>query len=486
MISRLKDSASAKGILFSFVFLLWFGTGLVKAQSGCPAPFTTMKQKKVTNININGVIHGYLEYLPDEYNSTNWKTYPVIIYIHGVNETGNGSESELCKIIYEWNWEPPTQIEKNLFPYSVKDQNGTVYKYIVISPQLLYFGDPSGTINSFIDHLVNKYRIDPARIYLTGVSAGADYINSYAGASVANAKRVAAITPVALCSGINQTQASNIANGNLNVWTFKCSLDSSCGNPNVGDREKALINGIKDSLAWSSTFPTNGWNCNIPYHNIWGNAYDTTFNDSIYGRRVNQYEWMIQYRNDVVNSPTPVMLENFVARYADDKVYLNWKTSAEENSDHFTIERADARQQYTPIANIAAQGSSSVAVSYQWVDNQPLKNLNFYRLSQTDKDGKKQYFPIKKVLNTSRWDKAVVVSPNPFAGNLNIYLNVPGKQKITILLTDMSGRTLKTLSGVYDEGTAEINLPTHDLPRGMYFLQTRGAGFSEIQKVVKQ
>ena len=41
---------------------------------------------------------GYLEYLPSDYSTNPTKKYPLLIFLHGSNETGNGSPVDLEKV----------------------------------------------------------------------------------------------------------------------------------------------------------------------------------------------------------------------------------------------------------------------------------------------------------------------------------------------------------------------------------------------------
>jgi hypothetical protein len=447
------------------------------------------KQRIVTNQTVpgTGIIRNWLEYLPDEYNSTT-KKYPLLIFFHGVNEGGGGSP---CRLLQgEWWWTPPVIIERGRFPYSAKDQNGQDFKFIVISPRMEWFGDPSGTINAFIDHLVRTYRVDPGRIYLTGISAGTHYIMDFAGASEANARKVAAIMPVSSCGGqFNSQQAQNISRANLRVYSVGCVEDSCGGIKNQAARIANSINNVNPSanLAVHSTLQVDGpWPCNSGlYHDAWGTAFDTTFKPMLNGRNLNIYEWMLQFSRSAT-APLPVALEKYTVTLSNGKVYVRWTTSAEQNSDHFTIERAGSNQQFSAIATVPAAGNSGSVKTYEWVDEHPLSNLNFYRLTQTDRDGQQQYFPTRKILNRLRWDRYVVATPNPFGGELSVFINVDKVQRVTFTLADISGRIVKTINGTYNEGATEVNFDGNKLPRGVYVLNVKGEFFSEVQRVVKQ
>jgi hypothetical protein len=120
------------------------------------------------------------------------------------------------------------------------------------------------------------------------------------------------------------------------------------------------------------------------------------------------------------------------------------------------------------------------------VDDHPLGNVSFYRLTQTDKDGQQQYFPVRKILNRIKWDHFAIVSPNPFNEELTVFINVDKVQRVAFTITDMSGRVIKQLNGIYNEGTAEVRLDAGNIPRGVYFLKVAGENISETHKIIKQ
>jgi hypothetical protein len=310
----------------------------------------------------------------------------------------------------------------------------------------------------------------------------------YASQSEANARKVAAIMPVSPCGGgIGSQGAQNISRAGLHVYAVNCSTDNCGGLTDQATRIANAVNSVNPSaqLAWGSSLPLPSWPCNSFAHDSWGTAYDPAFRQNIYGRNVNMFEWALQFSRSATG-PLPVALEKYTVSLSNGKVYVRWTTSAEQNSDHFTIERAGTNQQFSAIATVPAAGNSGSAKTYEWVDDHPLSNLNFYRLTQTDRDGQQQYFPTRKILNRLRWDRYVVATPNPFGDELSVFINVDKVQRVTFTLADMSGRIVKTINGTYNEGATEVNFDGTKLPRGVYFLNVKGEFFSEVQRVVKQ
>lgn len=487
--------AAIRSTLFLFALTI-ITINIARAQDFCANTVGwpgNLKQKKVPNVTIPGTTHirGYLENLPADYNANPTKKYPLLVFIHGINEDGDGSLQSLCKLVSsQWWWTPsvlPEWPDGPQFPSSVTDQNGQAHKFIVITPQILEWDlnpNASSVLNALFDYLITHYRVDPSRVYLTGLSMGANFIQGYASASEANAKRLAAIAPVAPCALLSSSGANIIARTNLPYWTFQCINDIECSGSNAMNNVN-LINSQSPATtvpAKHTTFPVPGQACNSYNHDVWGYAYDHRFRQTINGRSVNSYEWMVQYNRSAL---LPVALENYTVTLRDGKVKVRWTTSAENNNARFNIERSPDGKKFTEIATIPATGNTT-GKTYEWIDENPLANLSYYRLTQTDLDGHKELFQIKKVMNRSTLDRTVIIAPNPFTTELTAFVNVAQTQQVTIVVTDLSGRVLKTVNGKYAPGAAEININTTNLPKGTYLLKVQGENFTQTQKIVKQ
>src|SRR5262249_16491424 len=137
----------------------------------------------------------YLEYLPPGY-ATATSNFPVIIFLHGSGEAGNGSPEELERVA---SWGPPSLI-KNGHDMCF-EVNGVKECFVVISPQMSnasYGWDY--IVAGVIDHLLNgpdNYKVDPNRIYLTGLSLGGGGVYNVASSLRNRPNKIAAIAPMA-------------------------------------------------------------------------------------------------------------------------------------------------------------------------------------------------------------------------------------------------------------------------------------------------
>lgn len=441
-------------------------------------------------------IKGFLRLLPVGYATDLSKKYPLIIYFPGLGGIGDGSQDDLCKILADVPTSLPNRIEAGAFPATVTS-GGQPYSFIVLIPQYteyqgsLYY---STQTDAFIDYALANYRVDPSRIYLTGMSGGANLVADYIGSSTSHAQRIAAATMTSLCFALSfhPTGPANIANAGLPTWFVHCSLDNPC----VVSTPDDWVNGINsqpvgiqarytrfDDYPGTPPFPfTDSLLYCRPYpHDTWTAMYSQTFRPAA-GGGTNIYEWFLQNSR----STLPVVLKNFSARFTDGKVLLEWTTTSETDNASFTIERAGSDNHFTPLATIPGSGTTSLDKTYHFTDDKPLAQLSYYRLIQTDLNGNKKYSEIRKVINRSGNQPLITPASNPFINDLTVFVTVSRAQKVAVYLTDLNGRKVAGIDSHYNTGTTGIILSAAHLPKGMYLLKASAESISETYKIIKQ
>lgn len=88
---------------------------------------------------------------------------------------------------------------------------------------------------------------------------------------------------------------------------------------------------------------------------------------------------------DVFN--LPIELLSFTGHKTLDGVELDWTTATERDNDYFTLLRSADAENCEPIGFVDGAGNSTSAISYSFVDDEPLPGLNYYQLQQTDWNG---------------------------------------------------------------------------------------------------
>lgn len=238
-------------------------------------PETAPAVQTAVTANVSSAIGGFYKALPARYDSTT-KKYPLLVFLHGVGETGNGT-TDLSRLLVN---AVPKLLNQHSFPpqFTV---NGTNYSFIVINPQFKVWPQPAD-VNAMIDYAVAHYRVDESRIYVSGLSMGGGNTWDYA---VAYATRVAAVVPISGASWPTKDQMGNIAKANLPVWAFHNSDDGTVSvNTTITNVDN--INSFNPAIPAKKTIWATGG------HDAWTKATNPATRECD-GK--NMYEWMLQY-----------------------------------------------------------------------------------------------------------------------------------------------------------------------------------------------
>ena len=117
--------------------------------------------------------------------------------------------------------------------------------------------------------------------------------------------------------------------------------------------------------------------------------------------------WLRQY---VQSTSLPVKLSFFEVTKSNGNVLINWVAASEVNNDKYVIERSADGRNYVPLTTVYAGNNGQG--SYVARDDKPLKGINYYRLVQYDKDGRRSYFGVRTV-NFEGSKTHVQLYPNP-------------------------------------------------------------------------
>lgn len=156
------------------------------------------------NKRVTHTVHTrYLLHLPAGYENQKRKRWPLVLFLHGAGE--RGADLELVK-----THGPPKLVAA-----------GQQFPFILVSPQCRddEWWDVE-TLTALLDTLARQYRVDPKRIYVTGLSMGG--YGAWA-LALAYPDRFAAIVPI--CGGGRTLLAKKIAR--LPIWAFHGAQDDT-------------------------------------------------------------------------------------------------------------------------------------------------------------------------------------------------------------------------------------------------------------------
>ncbi|MGG4167834.1 prolyl oligopeptidase family serine peptidase [Rossellomorea vietnamensis] len=229
--------------------------------------------QKEMKFHLNDYQLNYLLYVPDSFQQNGSQKWPLILFLHGAGERGDDIEL----------------VKKHGVSKVVEDQKE--FPFIVVSPQCpadSYWVNELEALSAMLDEIIGKCSINPARIYLTGLSMGG--IGAWH-LAITNPKRFAALAPV--CGAISipqgrleELQITNNVNQlfeglkkikDLPVWAFHGDADD--------------IVPIKEAQKVIRKLKVNGGNAKLTVykgvsHDSWTETYE---NEQLYKWFLNQH-----------------------------------------------------------------------------------------------------------------------------------------------------------------------------------------------------
>ncbi|MBL7704029.1 MAG: T9SS type A sorting domain-containing protein [Taibaiella sp.] len=179
--------------------------------------------------------------------------------------------------------------------------------------------------------------------------------------------------------------------------------------------------------------------------------------------------------------PLPVAFLFFDAVISGKHVALEWATGREQQNKGFYIQRSADGFTWKNIgfqSSLAAGGNSSSRLDYHFVDAVPLIGKHFYRLLQTDYDGKQRAGDVRMVTFAHNHSSGLKIYPNPVSGVMTIE-GLSGNATLRVL--DLSGRlVLET-----QHNASKVTLDLSQLLDGIYHLQVISGTATSVEKFIK-
>lgn len=167
----------------------------------------------------------------------------------------------------------------------------------------------------------------------------------------------------------------------------------------------------------------------------------------------------------------PVELLSFNGEKRTSSIHLHWRTATEQNNDYMAVERSADGVKFEELGRVKGAGDTQAPQEYSFVDEGPIRGLNYYRLRQVDFDGAFEYHKTISVLFQGKESElGVKAFPNPAQnGSLQASWAAAPDQPTTLQVLDMTGRKLAEYQA--PAGASTYELPLSSIPSGLYILQ---------------
>jgi hypothetical protein len=183
----------------------------------------------------------------------------------------------------------------------------------------------------------------------------------------------------------------------------------------------------------------------------------------------------------------PVELTSFSASVVKGAVNLSWKTATEVNNMGFNVERSSNKSDWTKLAFVQGNQTTTSTNSYSYVDKSVNQTGNYYyRLKQIDNDGSYKYSSIVEVdVNSPSVFTLNQNYPNPFNPSTVISYTLPQASNVKLMVYNAIGQPVRVLeNGFKNSGTYNVTFNASELSSGIYFCKIEAGQFSSIRKMM--
>jgi len=153
---------------------------------------------------------------------------------------------------------------------------------------------------------------------------------------------------------------------------------------------------------------------------------------------------------------------------------INFSTETEENTKTFETEKSFDGITWNIIQSQPAAGNSSVKRSYTTTDANPSAKTVYYRIKETDYDGRFTWSPVITFSMDEPVQTTATAYPNPFTSSLSLQYKSSQNDVAVLRLVDQAGRTVENKAWTLRKGTNIIQLDNvQKLATGFYVIELR-------------
>lgn len=184
--------------------------------------------------------------------------------------------------------------------------------------------------------------------------------------------------------------------------------------------------------------------------------------------------------------PLPIELSNLSALNTGKNNKITWTTVSEVNNNVQMVNRSkDGISGWEVVGEVSGTNTKETA-TYEVYDNQPY-NMSFYRIHSIDFDGKEQFSKVVSLQRTAGTGFIQAILPNPTASFIEIQFQPEFDDKVVYTVMDITGKIWKSEVGsALGNSESKFMMDMSDLNTGLYFVNVRGGGINQNEKIYKQ
>jgi hypothetical protein len=200
-------------------------------------------------------------------------------------------------------------------------------------------------------------------------------------------------------------------------------------------------------------------------------GYSNSDDGDVSGNQGSYDSWIVKLNPDAL---LPVTLVDFSGEVNGKQNLLHWTTATEQNNRGFEIQCSSDAVNFSKIGFINSKGingNSNAKLHYDFTDIHYSFPVNYYRLKQTDNDGRFSYSNIVLLKDPDVITAGLIdVYPNPVKNILNVNIASQNNTKITLVVIDINGKSLIKKGAYAGNGQSILEVDVSGLSAGSYYL----------------
>jgi hypothetical protein len=182
-------------------------------------------------------------------------------------------------------------------------------------------------------------------------------------------------------------------------------------------------------------------------------------------------------------TPLPVDFITFTAQASGGNVDLSWTVGDNQEASSYEVDRSSDGVNFT---RIGAVPNNVDQTSYSYVDANAGAGTHYYRVLETDQDGKSVYSKVvTATLGAGEFSVAVLNNPAAGRTDAQVQINAVSAGTAFIELWTVGGKRMSLQQEAIGTGTTTISVPMSNLAAGSYVVKVMVGSNTHVAQVVK-
>jgi len=167
--------------------------------------------------------------------------------------------------------------------------------------------------------------------------------------------------------------------------------------------------------------------------------------------------------------------------------HIEWALASEQNNRYFTVEYSLNGINFSEAGRVVARGNTTITQHYSFIHLNIIEPVLYYRVKQVDTDERFSYSKVIKVASNNKLTGEVTIAPNPTSDFANISIRTDKATKLSLLITDISGKVIYSGNKDLSPGNNRISIDLTTQASGIYLLKLKDDyGNEQVNRFIKK